>query len=169
VTNRDLLEAVLDHHAKAPGPLAARSQGQRMARLIQRADIFAAAISPRASRSAAATGIAMKAAYFDENQAVDEAGAALVKAVGVYPPGSFVRLASQEVAIVVRRGRVTSAPRVAVVLNREGLPNNELPLRDTSLADWRVTAGLPSASVKVSLNLSRLIPLTRTPASNFPA
>jgi hypothetical protein len=56
-----------------------------------------------------------------------------------------------------------------VVLNREGLPNNELPLRDTSLADWRVTAGLPSASVKVSLNLSRLIPLTRTPASNFPA
>ena len=169
VTNRDLLEAVLDHHAKAPGPLAARSQGQRMARLIQRADIFAAAISPRASRSAAATGIAMKAAYFDENQAVDEAGAALVKAVGVYPPGSFVRLASQEVAIVVRRGRVTSAPRVAVVLNREGLPNNELTLRDTSLADWRVTAGLPSASVKVSLNLSRLIPLTRTPASNFPA
>ena len=169
VTNRDLLEAVLDHHAKAPGPLAARSQGQRMARLIQRADIFAAAISPRASRSAAATGISMKAAYFDENQAVDEAGAALVKAVGVYPPGSFVRLASQEVAIVVRRGRVTSAPRVAVVLNREGLPNNELTLRDTSLADWRVTAGLPSASVKVSLNLSRLIPLTRTPASNFPA
>jgi HD-GYP domain-containing protein (c-di-GMP phosphodiesterase class II) len=169
VTNRDLLEAVLDHHAKAPGPLAARSQGQRMARLIQRADIFAAAISPRASRSAAATGIAMKAAYFDENQAVDEAGAALVKAVGVYPPGSFVRLASQEVAIVVRRGRVTSAPRVAVVLNREGLPNNELTLRDTSLADWRVTAGLPSASVKVSLSLARLIPLTRPPASNFPA
>ena len=169
VTNRDLLEAVLDHHAKAPGPLAARSLGQRMARLIQRADIFAAAISPRASRSAAATGIAMKAAYFDENQAVDEAGAALVKAVGVYPPGSFVRLASQEVAIVVRRGRVTSAPRVAVVLNREGLPNNELTLRDTSLADWRVTAGLPSASVKVSVSLARLIPLTRPPASNFPA
>ena len=169
VTNRDLLEAVLDHHAKAPGPLAARSLGQRMARLIQRADIFAAAISPRASRSAAATGIAMKAAYFDENQAVDEAGAALVKAVGVYPPGSFVRLASQEVAIVVRRGRVTSAPRVAVVLNREGLPNNELTLRDTSLADWRVTAGLPSASVKVSLSLARLIPLTRPPASSFPA
>lgn len=169
VTNRDLLEAVLDHHAKAPGPLAARSLGQRMARLIQRADIFAAAISPRASRSAAATGSAMKAAYFDENQAVDEAGAALVKAVGVYPPGSFVRLANQEVAIVVRRGRVTSAPRVAVVLNREGLPNNELTLRDTSLADWRVTAGLPSASVKVNLSLARLIPLTRPPASNFPA
>jgi len=167
VTNRDLLEAVLDHHAKAPGPLAARTLGQRMARLIQRADIFAAAISPRASRAAASTGNAMKAAYFDENSQVDEAGAALVKAVGIYPPGSFVRLTSSEVAVVVRRGSNTSAPRVAVVLNRYGLPNAELSLRDTSRAEWRVTAGVPAKEVKVNVSLARLLPLTRLPESRF--
>ena len=167
VTNRDLLEAVLDHHAKAPGPLAARTLGQRMARLIQRADIFAAAISPRASRAAASTGNAMKAAYFDENSQVDEAGAALVKAVGIYPPGSFVRLTSGEVAVVVRRGSNTSAPRVAVVLNRYGLPNAELSLRDTSRAEWRVTAGVPAKEVKVNVSLARLLPLTRLPESRF--
>ena len=167
VTNRDLLEAVLDHHAKAPGPLAARTLGQRMARLIQRADIFAAAISPRASRAAASTGSAMKAAYFDENSQVDEAGAALVKAVGIYPPGSFVRLTSGEVAVVVRRGSNTSAPRVAVVLNRSGLPNAELSLRDTSLAEWRVTSGVPAKEVKVNVSLARLLPLTRLPESRF--
>jgi len=167
VTNRDLLEAVLDHHAKAPGPLAARTLGQRMARLIQRADIFAAAISPRASRAAASTGSAMKAAYFDENSQVDEAGAALVKAVGIYPPGSFVRLTSGEVAVVVRRGSNTSAPRVAVVLNRYGLPNAELSLRDTSRAEWRVTAGVPAKEVKVNVSLARLLPLTRLPESRF--
>ena len=167
VTNRDLLEAVLDHHAKAPGPLAARTLGQRMARLIQRADIFAAAISPRASRSAASTGSAMKAAYFDENSQVDEAGAALVKAVGIYPPGSFVRLTSGEVAVVVRRGSNTSAPRVAVVLNRSGLPNAELSLRDTSRAEWRVTSGVPAKEVKVNVSLARLLPLTRLPESRF--
>jgi HD-GYP domain-containing protein (c-di-GMP phosphodiesterase class II) len=167
VTNRDLLEAVLDHHAKAPGPLAARTLGQRMARLIQRADIFAAAISPRASRAAASTGSAMKAAYFDENSQVDEAGAALVKAVGIYPPGSFVRLTSGEVAVVVRRGSNTSAPRVAVVLNRSGLPNAELSLRDTSRAEWRVTSGVPAKEVKVNVSLARLLPLTRLPESRF--
>ena len=167
VTNRDLLEAVLDHHAKAPGPLAARTLGQRMARLIQRADIFAAAISPRASRAAASTGNAMKAAYFDENSQVDEAGAALVKAVGIYPPGSYVRLTSGEVAVVVRRGSNTSAPRVAVVLNRSGLPNAELSLRDTSLAEWRVTFGVPAKEVKVNVSLARLLPLTRLPESRF--
>ena len=167
VTNRDLLEAVLDHHAKAPGPLAARTLGQRMARLIQRADIFAAAISPRASRAAASTGNAMKAAYFDENSQVDEAGAALVKAVGIYPPGSYVRLTSGEVAVVVRRGSNTSAPRVAVVLNRSGLPNAELSLRDTSRAEWRVTSGVPAKEVKVNVSLARLLPLTRLPESRF--
>ena len=167
VTNRDLLEAVLDHHAKAPGPLAARTLGQRMARLIQRADIFAAAISPRASRAAASTGSAMKAAYFDENSQVDEAGAALVKAVGIYPPGSFVRLTSGEVAVVVRRGSNTSAPSVAVVLNRSGLPNAELSLRDTSRAEWRVTSGVPAKEVKVNVSRARLLPLTRLPESRF--
>jgi hypothetical protein len=167
VTNRDLLEAVLDHHAKAPGPLAARTLGQRMARLIQRADIFAAAISPRASRAAASTGSAMKAAYFDENSQVDEAGAALVKAVGIYPPGSFVRLTSGEVAVVVRRSFNTSAPSVAVVLNRSGLPNAELSLRDTSRAEWRVTSGVPAKEVKVNVSLARLLPLTRLPESRF--
>jgi HD-GYP domain-containing protein (c-di-GMP phosphodiesterase class II) len=167
VTNRDLLEAVLDHHAKAPGPLAARTLGQRMARLIQRADIFAAAISPRASRAAASTGSAMKAAYFDENSQVDEAGAALVKAVGIYPPGSFVRLTSGEVAVVVRRSSNTSAPSVAVVLNRSGLPNAELSLRDTSRAEWRVTSGVPAKEVKVNVSLARLLPLTRLPESRF--
>ena len=167
VTNRDLLEAVLDHHAKAPGPLAARTLGQRMARLIQRADIFAAAISPRASRAAASTGSAMKAAYFDENSQVDEAGAALVKAVGIYPPGSYVRLTSGEVAVVVRRGSNTSAPRVVVVLNRSGLPNAELSLRDTSRAEWRVTSGVPAKEVKVNVSLARLLPLTRLPESRF--
>ena len=167
VTHPDLLEAVRDHHARQPGALSTRTLGQRAARLIQRADIFAAAISPRASRAAATTSRAMKAAYFDENSQVDEAGAALVKAVGIYPPGSFVRLNNGEVAVVVRRGSNTSAPRVAVVLNRSGLPNAELPLRETSRADWRVTGGVPAMEVKVNISLARLLPLTRLPESRF--
>lgn len=109
----------------------------------------------------------MKAAYFDENSQVDEAGAALVKAVGIYPPGSFVRLTNGEVAVVVRRGSNTSAPRVAVVLNRSGLPNAELSLRETSRADWRVTGGVPALEVKVNISLARLLPLTRLPESRF--
>jgi hypothetical protein len=56
---------------------------------------------------------------------------------------------------------------VAVVLNRSGLPNAELSLRDTSRAEWRVTSGVPAKEVKVNVSLARLLPLTRLPESRF--
>ena len=56
------LEAVRDHHSTGPGPMATRTQGQRMARLLQRADKFAAHLSPRASRRPDTAATAMQAA-----------------------------------------------------------------------------------------------------------
>lgn len=91
ITDPCWLEAVLHHHTKTPGPLASRAESLRMARLIQRADMFAARLAPRVSRVPELPATAMQASYFDENRQIDEAGAALIKAVGIYSPGSFVR------------------------------------------------------------------------------
>ena len=168
VTNPDWLEAVLDHHAKLPGPLSTRRLGQRVARLIQRADIFAARLSPRASRAPDAPASAMKASYFDENRAIDEAGAAIIKAVGIYSPGSFVRLATEEVAVVIKRGANTTTPRVAVMVNRAGMPTGELIVRDTSQRDYRILASIAHRDVKVKVNLPRLLALTKSGASERP-
>ena len=77
---------------------------------------------------------------------MDEAGAALVKTLGVYPPGAFVRLASQEVGVVIRRGTTATTPRVAVVTNREGLPTGEPIPRDTGMPPWKITAAVGSAA-----------------------
>ena len=160
------LEGMRHHHSMPPGPLTERTPSGRIARLIQRADIFAAAISPRAGRRPVPPGKAMKAAYFDESSQADEAGSALVKAVGIYPPGSYVRLASGEVAIVVRRGANTSAPRVAVVRHRSGMPNADLTVRETALPEFKVTTSVPYDEVKDKLHLKRLLPLTRVPATS---
>ncbi|NVO04496.1 MAG: phosphohydrolase [Rhodoferax sp.] len=154
------LETVAEHHAQSPGPLRSKTPAQRLARLIQRADMFAARLSPRLTRPPVTPAVAMQACYFDENKQVDEAGAALIKAVGIYQPGSYVRLASEEVAVVVRRGANTSTPRVAVVLNRSGMPTAEHALRDTSNKDFKVLASVPHAEVKVQIKLERLLPLT---------
>jgi HD-GYP domain-containing protein (c-di-GMP phosphodiesterase class II) len=156
------LQAVAEHHAQAPGDLRSKTPAQRLARLIQRADMFAARLSPRLSRPPVTPAVAMQACYFDENKQVDEAGAALIKAVGIYQPGSYVRLASDEVAVVVRRGANTSTPRVAVVLNRSGMPTGEHALRDTSQKDYKVVASVPFSEVKVQIHLDRLLPLTQT-------
>jgi HD-GYP domain-containing protein (c-di-GMP phosphodiesterase class II) len=154
------LAAVADHHAQAPGTLRSKTPSQRLARLIQRADMFAARLSPRLTRPPVTPAVAMQACYFDENKQVDEAGAALIKAVGIYQPGSYVKLASDEVAVVVRRGSNTSTPRVAVVLNRSGMPTAEHAVRDTSQKDYKVVASVPHSEVKVQIKLERLLPLT---------
>jgi len=150
------LEAVRQHHSPPTGALAQMAPAGRIARLIERADIFAARLSPRASRAAMPAAMALRGSYFDEEHRVDEAGAALIAALGVYPPGCFVRLASNETAIVLRRGRSGTTPRVAVVLNRQGLPAGERVVRDTSQPAFKITAGVPHHEVKVQLPLDRM-------------
>ena len=168
ITDPRWLEAVREHHAKTPGPLATRTEGQRMARLIQRADTFAARLAPRASRMPGSPSSAMQACYFDENKQIDEAGASLIKAMGIYSPGSYVRLASGEIAVVIKRGANTATPRVAVVLNRSGMPTVEIMVRDTSKPEFRIAGGVAHRDVKVQLNLERLLALTRIPVSDRP-
>ena len=168
VTDALWLEAVMFHRAQTPGPLAGRSEGKRLARLIQRADMFGARLAPRASRLPDAPSAAMQSCYFDENKQIDEAGAALIKAVGIYSPGTFVRLATQEIAVVVKRGLNTTTPKVAVLINRQGMATGEPMLRDTSLADFRIVASVPHRDVKVNHSLERLLPLTKGSASDRP-
>jgi HD-GYP domain-containing protein (c-di-GMP phosphodiesterase class II) len=162
VTDATWLDAVAAHHAEAPGSLRSKTPAQRLARLIQRADMFAARLSPRLTRPPVSPAVAMQACYFDENKQVDEAGAALIKAVGIYQPGAYVKLASEEVAVVVRRGANTSTPRVAVLLNRSGMPTAEHAVRDTSHKDYRVVASVPHSDVKVHISMDRMLPLTQT-------
>lgn len=151
------LEAVRNHHHRLPGPLADKTDAQQMARLIQRADIFAARLAPRISRLPMPVTAAMQASYYDEQQQVDEAGAALVKALGIYPPGAFVRLATQEIAIVLKRGPSATTPRVAVVMNRSGMPTGEMIPRNTAQPSCKITGPVAHKDVRVQLQVARLI------------
>ena len=162
------LEAVREHHTSVPGPLAAHRPALRLARLIERADMFAARLSPRVVRPPFSPAAAMQACYFDENKQVDEAGAALIKAVGIYPPGSFVKLATNEIGIVVRRGNNTSTPRVAIVINRSGVPTVEPAMRDTAQKEYRVVASVPHREMKVKIHLERMLALTQSTPSDRP-
>lgn len=159
VTDGLWIDAVRQHHSAPAGPLAELPPAQQLARLIKRADIFAARLSPRRRRSALSGAAAAKAAYLDEHQQPDAAGAAIVKATGIYPPGSYVRLASGEIAVVMRRGIRANEPLVAGVIGRSGSPIAEPALRDTRLAQHAVTAGVAPGDVKLRLNLERLLRL----------
>ena len=151
------LEAVRSHHHRLPGPLNDKTEAQQMARLIQRADIFAARLAPRATRWPMPVTAAMQASYYDEEQHVDAAGAAIVKALGIYPPGAFVRLATQEIAVVLKRGPSATTPRVAVVMNRSGMPTGELIPRNTAQPSCKITGPVAHKDVRVQIPVTRLI------------
>ncbi|MES2186178.1 MAG: phosphohydrolase [Pseudomonadota bacterium] len=157
ITDPLWLNAVRRHHEPPSGPLADMAPADRIARLVERADIFAARLAPRVSRWAMPAAIAMRASYFDDEHRVDEAGAALITAMGVYPPGSFVKLASNETAIVLKRGRTGTTPKVAAVLNRQGTPIGEIVVRDTSQVAYKIVASVAHRDVKVQLQLDRML------------
>lgn len=153
------LQAVEHHHASPAGPLAELAPELQLARLVQRADIFAARLSPRRVRQALSATAAAKAAYFDEHQQADEAGAAIIKACGIYPPGSYVRLASGEVGVVVRRGRRANEPVVAGIVSKVGTPLVEPALRDIRRPAFAITGAVAPHDVKLRLNLASLLRL----------
>ena len=151
------LSAVEQHHDMPPGPLSQLPMAGQMARLIQRADVFGARLSARKRRLALSGTMAAKAAFLDETGQPDEAGAAIVKAVGINPPGSLVRLASQEIAVVLGRGPRANEPVVAAITNPAGEPLGEPSPRDTRLATHAVTGSVAPHEARLRLNLAKLV------------
>ena len=134
---------------------------EQMARLIQRLDQLIAAQSLRAHQQALASAVAARQIYKDENDQPDTFGAAAIKALGIYPPGTLVRLANAELAVVLRRGLKANQPLVAAVAHDGDVRRTMRPqLRDTSQADFAVTGALTHAELNVQLDLGALLDLT---------
>lgn len=149
------------HHdaAQAAVPLAELPPERQLARLLRRVDIFAAKISRRASRAPMSPVQAAREACLGPAGVPDEIGGALLKAVGLYPPGSFVELINGEVGIVVARGRRANLPYVASLVSASGTPLGEPPLRDTIDRRYTVRGSVAPSLVKVRPPHERLLAL----------
>jgi HD-GYP domain-containing protein (c-di-GMP phosphodiesterase class II) len=161
VTDENWLAVVRGHHNAVNEPLESAHVSDRLIGLLNRADIFTARLSSRISRDAQSSTVAMKSIYFDTDSKIDAMGAAILKTVGIYRPGSFVKLATGEVAVVLRRGANTTTPTVAVVLNREGIPVVTVSIRNTADKKYAVVASVPSSAVHVTLNPEKMLALSR--------
>lgn len=155
------VEVVRLHHENldAELPLAELSPERQLARLLRRVDIFAAQISLRASRPPISPVTAAREACLTAAGVPDEIGGALLRAVGLYPPGSFVELCSGEIGIVVARGRRANLPQVAALVSRNGSLIAEPMLRDTMDRRYATKAAVPPARVRVVPPHDRLLAL----------
>ena len=150
------LHAVRHHHTAPSGPMAGRSAEETIARLIRRADRSAARLTPRKTRPASSATAAAQVALLDEGGHTDEAGQALIRTLGLYPPGMWVKLQCGEIAMVLRRTTIAKCPIVVSMVSRTGMPLAVPALRNTKLPDFAVTGAVPPAQVKVRPNLDAL-------------
>lgn len=142
------LRAVLEHHERVDGTGYPRGlAGDAISlpgRLIGIVDTFSAMIRPRAYRQAVLCRHALRDIFLARSRSVDERMAhAFVREVGMYPPGSLVKLASREVAVVVRRGPDATHPDVRVVMDANSGRTLSHPPRDTRLPETQIVEGIP--------------------------
>ncbi len=153
------LRLVEEHHERPDGSgyPAGKPVGDLAQRLLQMADVYVACISPRQGRGGLLSQQVARELYLGPDQQPDALGALFVKHIGFYPPGSYVRLASGEVAVVTRRGAKANAPQVFAIVGRQGMPLGEPTWRDTQDPAHEIRASLPPGDVRVMVNVPRLL------------
>jgi len=119
------LDLVLQHHEKINGsgyPCALVKDDIHLeARIISLADRYSAMITGRAYRSGIPSHRALRELFLGKGEEYDEhLAVSFIKELGVYPPGTFVRLANGETAVVIRRTHDTSHPIVRSVVTAQG-------------------------------------------------
>jgi len=141
------LEAVMHHHERLDGNGYPHQQMGRQlslgARLLALVDTYCALVRPRAYRGAVDLTEALRV-MFQQRSANIDADLALrfINHVGVYPPGGLVRLESQEIALVFRRGSTLGTPRVRVLLDSLGKADSSHAERNTARPGFHIIESL---------------------------
>lgn len=154
VADAEWLAAVEGHHERdgGSGYPSGLALVDEMLHALRAADVFVAKITPRALHPALPPQAAARQ-LFQEQQGGRVAGA-LIKALGIYPPGDLVRLKNGEAAVVVRRAAAGGGGVVAAaVLGANGKPVPGMPKRDTGLPEFAITGALADRS-----GLPRILP-----------
>ena len=158
VRDRLWLLGVKEHHRPGREGRAPDLQGPAaLVTLLHLADVYVARMGPRTGRPGLPAARAARDIYLGTDGQPHPLGAAFVKTLGAHVPGSYVKLVSGEVAVVVRRGRRANTPMVLSVIGRQGMPLGEPALRDTSEAAHAIKTGVAADEVKVRLPAARVL------------
>lgn len=135
VTDPAWLEAVRQHHENMDGSgyPAGLSGGMisLAARLLRVADFYCAKISGRYYRPPKSASLAFQDLFGRDKALLDsQIATQLLRRMGIYPPGTLVRLASRETACVARRGQGGMARWAVAVLDARERPLDPPQARD---------------------------------------
>ncbi|WP_051360272.1 HD-GYP domain-containing protein [Candidatus Symbiobacter mobilis] len=149
------------HHNESPSSAPVRSAPteETLARILRVIDRYAAMISPRRSREGRSAEESAKYLLEQTRQSGSDVEQALVRIVGLYPPGTFVRLDNGSTAIVTRRSASLNQPDVVIVLQEGGGLLKPPLMHPTSKGSPKIQAALPSSAVQERLSHHRILQL----------
>ena len=148
------LDTIRYHHDESTdkGALQEVEPVKRLARILRVVDRYAAMISPRQSREGRSATDSARSVIGGSAERQDEVGHALVRAVGLCPPGTYVRLDNQELAVVMRRSARPNLPHVAIVLSDTGALLNPPRLHRTASGRPNIKSALAASVMRERLN-----------------
>jgi hypothetical protein len=148
------VEVVSSHHDENTDKIELRllSPLRRLVRILHVVDRYAAMISPRKSREGRSATESVRSIMTGKSSYNDEVGHALVRAVGLCPPGTYVRLEDSTLAVVMRRSAKPNLPFVAIVTNPAGEVLAQPVLHRTADSRPAIQAALAAALVRLRLN-----------------
>lgn len=151
LTDRNWLEAVEQHHEVKGGggyPHGLHAPCE-MSQLVRFIDNFTAKHSPRAGRKPLPAQQAARDLFLQSSG--DPRASLLIKELGIYPPGCYVKLASGEIAVVTHRGESAKTPIVAALTSPQGDARSQPLRRDTSVPSHAITGTVPDQAVKIQV------------------
>ncbi|MDN0085001.1 HD domain-containing phosphohydrolase [Crenobacter sp. SG2305] len=165
VTDLRWLAIVASHHEELDG--SGYPQGLQgdvidpLAHILHLADITCAKLMPRSYRPALVPSVALGQLFRNEDHHYEQrVTTAIIKELGVYPPGSFVRLMSGEIAVVVKTLTRATTPDVITVRDADGQPSRSPQHRDTTQPSYLIEQAVsPHAANLRPGALARLWPV----------
>lgn len=144
------LEAVRDHHEFLDGSgYAGKHAGDLspMVRIIALADSYSAMLRPRPYRERFTAHNALEVLYANETERYDGyLLEALIWDFGLYPPGSLLRLANREMAVVIRSSPgLLDSPQAAALTDSRGQPYLKTVIRHTDVQEFAIVETLDPA------------------------
>lgn len=154
ITDALWLQAVQQHHQESSlrEELMRLAAPQRLAHVLRVVDRYAAMISPRRSREGRSAAESAKNIVMTPAAHNNQVGQALLRVVGLFPPGTFVQLDNATVGVVMRRRGENKRPDVAIVLNDKGQLMRPPSLHTSLEGNPAITTALPPSRVQEHLN-----------------
>jgi hypothetical protein len=160
------LEIVRGHHPVKPRETAPdlSARARYLSHMLGMVDRYAAMISPRQSRDARSAKESARNVLENSTEYDNPVGQALVRVIGMYPPGTYVQLDDKRIAVVMRKGKLANMPDVAVVLDKAGEPIRPPQLHQTANGRPHIVDALPASVTRERLNHHLILQLGTQPS-----